>query len=266
MASTCAACIALMDAGVPIKDPVAGISVGLAKDEETGKYKVLTDIQGPEDHYGDMDFKVAGTRNGITAIQMDIKIDGINKNIMEEALTRAKDARFKILDIIKEQIPEPRKELSPYAPKIFTLKINPAKIGEVIGPKGSVINKIIEECGVTIDVDDTGLVFITGMDAVGLEKAAEWIKGIVREVEVGEVFQGKVVKIMDFGAFVEILPGTDGMVHISKFVKERITSVSEVVKEGDIIPVKVMSVDELGRINLSAIDAGFKPAPKNEKR
>jgi len=265
MASTCAACIALMDAGVPIKEPVAGISVGLAKDEKTGKYKVLTDIQGPEDHYGDMDFKVAGTKNGITAIQMDIKIDGINKNIMEEALIRAKDARFKILDIIKAQIPEPRKELSKYAPKIFTLKINPAKIGEVIGPKGSVINKIIDECKVTVDVDDTGLVFITGTDAEGVEKAATWIKGIVREVEVGEVFQGKVVKIMDFGAFVEILPGTDGMVHISKFVKERIQSVSEVAKEGDIIPVKVMAVDELGRINLSAIDAGFTPT-KNTKK
>jgi polyribonucleotide nucleotidyltransferase len=265
MASTCASCIALMDAGVPIKEPVAGISVGLAKDEETGKYKVLTDIQGPEDHYGDMDFKVAGTRNGITAIQLDVKIDGIDKKITEEALSRAKDARFKILDIIKKEIPEPRKSLSPYAPKIFTLKINPAKIGEVIGPKGSVINKIIEECGVTIDVDDSGLVFITGTDEAGVEKAATWIKGIVREVEVGEVFQGKVVKIMDFGAFVEILPGTDGMVHISKFVHDHIKSVSEVVKEGDVIPVKVISVDDLGRINLSAVDAGFKPKPKNIK-
>ncbi len=265
-ASVCASCIALMDAGVPIKEPVAGISVGLAKDEETKKYKVLTDIQGPEDHYGDMDFKVAGTRNGITAIQMDIKIDGIDSKIMEEAMDRAKDARLKILDIIKKQIAEPRKELSPYAPKISTLKISPAKIGEVIGPKGSVINKIIEECGVTIDVEDDGFVSVTGVDAEGVEKAVNWIKGIVREVEVGETFQGKVVKIMDFGAFVEILPGTDGMVHISKFVPSRIQSVSEVVKEGDIIPVKVMSVDELGRINLSALDAGFKPKPKNEKR
>jgi polyribonucleotide nucleotidyltransferase len=265
MASTCAACVALMDAGVPIKEPVAGISIGLAKDEESGKYKVLTDIQGPEDHFGDMDFKVAGTKNGITAIQMDVKIDGIDKKIIEEVLARAKDARFKILDIIKKEIPEPRKSLSPYAPKIFTLTINPAKIGEVIGPKGSVINKIIEECGVTVDVEDTGLVFITGTDEAGVEKAVNWIKGIVREVQVGEVFQGKVVKIMDFGAFVEILPGTDGLVHISKFVPARIRSVSEVVKEGDIIPVKVMSVDELGRINLSAIDAGFKPKPKNIK-
>ena len=265
-ASVCASCIALMDAGVPIKEPVAGISIGLAKDEKTKKYKVLTDIQGPEDHYGDMDFKVAGTKNGITAIQMDIKIDGIDYKIMEEAMSRAKDARFKILDIIKKQIAEPRKELSPYAPKISTLKINPAKIGEVIGPKGSVINKIIDECGVSIDVQDDGFVSVTGVDAEGVEKAVNWIKGIVREVEVGEIFQGKVVKIMDFGAFVEILPGTDGMVHISKFVPSRITSVTEVVKEGDVIPVKVMSVDDLGRINLSALDAGFKPKPKNEKK
>lgn len=265
-ASVCAACIALMDAGVPIKEPVAGISVGLAKDEKTGKYKVLTDIQGPEDHYGDMDFKVAGTRNGITAIQMDVKIDGINSAIVEEALTRAKDARLKILDIIKKEIPGPRKSLSPYAPKIATLTINPAKIGEVVGPKGSVINKIIEECnGVAIDIEDSGFVSVTGQNQEDVDKAITWIKGIVREVQVGEVFQGKVVKIMDFGAFVEILPGTDGMVHISKFVSSRIQSVSEVVREGEIIPVKVMSVDDLGRINLSAIDAGFKPKPKNIK-
>ena len=164
-ASVCAACIALMDAGVPIKEPVAGISIGLAKDEESGKYKVLTDIQGPEDHYGDMDFKVAGTRNGITAIQMDIKIDGIDKVIMEEALDRAKDARLKILDIIKEQIPEPRKELSPYAPKIISFMISPSKIGEVVGPRGSVINKIIEECnGIAIDIEDSGLVAVTGQN------------------------------------------------------------------------------------------------------
>jgi len=263
-ASVCASTIALMDAGVPIKEPVAGISVGLAKDEESGKYKVLTDIQGPEDHYGDMDFKVAGTRNGITAIQLDVKIDGIDKKIVEEALTRAKDARLKILDIIKEQIPESRKELSPYAPKIFSMKINPAKIGEVVGPKGSVINKIIEECGgVAIDIEDSGLVCVTGQNQADVDKAVNWIKGIVREVQVGEIFQGKVVKIMDFGAFVEILPGTDGLVHVSKFVKEHIKNVSDVIKEGETIPVKVISVDDLGRINLSAMDAGFKPKPKN---
>jgi len=259
MASTCAACIALMDAGVPIKEPVAGISIGLAKDEESGKYKVLTDIQGPEDHFGDMDFKVAGTKNGITAIQMDVKTDGIDKKIMEEALNRAKDARLKILDIIKKEIPEPRKSLSSFAPKIFILTINPSKIGEVVGPKGSVINKIIEECGVTIDIEDTGLVFITGQDETGVEKAVNWIKGIVKEVAVGEIFQGTVRKIMDFGAFVDILPGQSGLVHISKFVPYQIKSVKDVVKEGDKIPVKVTSIDDMGRINLSAVDAGFKP-------
>ena len=262
-ASVCAACIALMDAGVPIKSPVAGISIGLAKDEETGKYKVLTDIQGPEDHYGDMDFKVAGTKDGITAIQMDIKIDGIDKKIMEEALARAKDARFKILDIIKEQIPEPRKALSQYAPKIFSMMINPSKIGEVVGPKGSVINKIIEECGgVSIDIEDSGLVCVTGQKQEDVDKAANWIKSIVKEIEIGEVFQGTVRKIMDFGAFVDILPGQSGLVHISKFVPYQIKSVKDVVKEGDVIPVKVTEIDNMGRINLSAMDAGFK-APKN---
>lgn len=265
-ASVCAATIALMDAGVPIKEPVAGISVGLAKDEETGKYKVLTDIQGPEDHYGDMDFKVAGTKNGITAIQLDVKIDGINKDIIEEALTRAKDARFKILDIIKKEISEPRKELSKYAPKIFSMMINPAKIGEVVGPKGSVINKIIAECGgVEINIEDSGLVSVTGQNQEDVDKAVNWIKGIVQEVEVGKIYQGTVRKIMDFGAFVDILPGQSGLVHISKFVKERLEKVSDIVKEGDEIPVKVTGIDDQGRINLSAIDAGFKPKPKNNK-
>jgi polyribonucleotide nucleotidyltransferase len=260
MASTCAACIALMDAGVPIKEPVAGISVGLAKDEESGKYKVLTDIQGPEDHYGDMDFKVAGTKNGITAIQMDIKIDGIDKKIMEEALDRAKDARLKILDIIRKEIPEPRKNLSPYAPKIFSMMINPAKIGEVVGPKGSVINKIIEECGgVSIDIEDSGLVCVTGQEQENVDKAVNWIKGIVKEVTVGETYMGTVRKIMEFGAFVDILPGQSGLVHISKFVPYQIKSVKDVVREGDKIPVKVTSIDDQGRINLSAMDAGFKP-------
>jgi len=264
MASTCAACVALMDAGVPIKEPVAGISIGLAKDEETGKYKVLTDIQGPEDHYGHMDFKVAGTKNGITAIQMDIKIDGIDKKIMEEALDRAKDARFKILDIIKKQMPEPRKELSPYAPKIFSMMINPEKIGEVVGPKGSVINKIIDECGgIAIDIEDSGLVCVTGQDQENVDKAVNWIKSIVKEIEIGEIFQGTVRKIMEFGAFVDILPGQSGLVHISKFVPQHIDKVTDVVQEGDKIPVKVVSIDELGRINLSAIEAGFKPKSKH---
>ena len=264
-ASICASTIALMDAGVPIKEPVAGISVGLAKDEETGKYKVLTDIQGPEDHFGDMDFKVAGTKNGITAIQLDVKIDGINKDIMEEALTRAKDARFKILEVIKKEISEPRKELSKYAPKIVSFMINPEKIGEVVGPKGSMINKIIDECnGVDINIEDSGLVAVTGQNQADVEKAANWIKSIVKVIEVGETFEGTVRKIMEFGAFVDILPGQSGLVHISKFVKERLEKVTDVVREGDKIPVKVIGIDDQGRINLSAVDAGFQPK-KNQK-
>ncbi len=259
MASVCAATIALMDAGVPIKEPAAGISIGLAKDEESGKYKVLTDIQGPEDHFGDMDFKVAGTKNGITAIQLDVKIDGISNAIMVEALTKAKDARLKILDIIKAQIAAPRPQLSPHAPKIASFMINPAKIGEVVGPKGSVINKLIEEFGVTIDIEDSGLVAITGQDQAKVDSCAAKIKSIVREVVIGETFQGTVRKIMDFGAFVDILPGQSGLVHISQFVPNKIASVKDVVKEGDVIPVKVVEIDAMGRINLSAKDAGFKP-------
>ena len=262
MASVCAASLALMDAGVPIKEPAAGISIGLAKDEATGNYKVLTDIQGPEDHFGHMDFKVAGTKNGITAIQMDIKIDGINRDIIKEALAKAKDARLKILDIIKKAIPEPRKNLSVFAPKIFSMQINPAKIGEVVGPKGSVINKLIEEFLVSIDIEDSGLVFITGQDQTAVDACVARIKGIVKEVEVGEKFEGTVRKIMDFGAFVDILPGQSGLVHISKFVPYQIKNVQELVKEGDKIPVVVTSIDELGRINLSALDAGFKPKPR----
>ncbi len=262
MASVCAATIALMDAGVPIKEPVAGISIGLAHDEASKKYALLTDIQGPEDHFGDMDFKVAGTKNGITAIQMDIKIDGISQEIMKEALALAKDARLKILDIIKKEIAAPRSQLSQYAPKIFSMMINPSKIGEVVGPKGSVINKMIEQYGVTIDIEDSGLVVITGQDQTMVDACANQIKGITREVAVGEKFNGVVRKIMDFGAFVDLLPGQSGLVHISKFVPYQIKNVQEVVKEGDVIPVVVTGIDDLGRINLSAQDAGFKPKPK----
>jgi len=262
MASVCAACLALMDAGVPIKEPVAGISIGLAKDKQTGKYKVLTDIQGPEDHFGDMDFKVAGTKNGITAIQMDIKIEGIDNKIFKEALLKAKDARFKILDIIKKVIPEPRKNLSSFAPKISIIQINPSKIGEVVGPRGSVINKIIEQYGVDINIEDSGSVFITGQDQKAVEDAVTKIQAIVREVQVGEEFQGTVRKIMDFGAFVDILPGQSGLVHISKFAPYKIDKVEDVIKVGDVIPVKITGIDELGRINLSAVDAGFQPTKK----
>lgn len=262
MASVCAATVALMDAGVPIKEPVAGISIGLAKDEETGKYKVLTDIQGPEDHFGDMDFKVAGTTNGITAIQLDVKIDGISCEIIEEALIRAKDARLKIIDIIKNVIDKPREQLSQHAPKIFSFMINPSKIGEVVGPKGSVINKMIEKFNVEINIEDSGLVVVTGMSQKGVDDCVAEIKSIVREVAVGEKFDGVVRKIMDFGAFVDILPGQSGLVHISKFVPHKIKTVDEVVKEGETIPVVVEGIDDLGRINLSAIAAGFKPRKK----
>ena len=193
---------------------------------------------------------------------MDIKIDGIDKKIMEEALERAKDARFKILDIIKKAIPEPRKNLSPFAPKISIIQINLAKIGEVVGPRGSVINKIIEEYGVSIDIEDSGLVFITGQDQTAVENTVNRIKSITREVQIGEIFQGTVRKIMDFGAFVDVLPGQSGLVHISKFATYKIDRVEDVVKVGDVIPVKITGIDELGRINLSAVDAGFQAKKK----
>lgn len=262
MASVCATSLALMDAGVPIKEIAAGISIGLAEDNDFSKQKLMVDIQGPEDHLGGMDFKVAGTKNGVTAIQVDTKTDGIDNNMLKEALSLAKTARLEILGIIKKTISEPRKSLSVYAPKIKIIQINPQKIGEVVGPKGSVINKMIEKYNVSIDIEDSGLVFVTGEDEKGVDGAIQEIKGMTREVVAGEVFQGEVVKIMDFGAFVQILPGTDGLVHISNFVPYHIKSVNEVAKVGDIIPVKVISVDELGRINLSAIEAGFRPKAK----
>lgn len=265
MASVCATTLALMDAGVPIKEMVAGISIGLAEDEDPLKQKLMLDIQGPEDHLGGMDFKVAGTKNGITAIQMDIKTDGININLMKEALTLAHKARLEILDIMKKTISEPRANLSQWAPKIKTMHITPSKIGEVVGPRGSVINKLIEKFNVTIDIEDDGSIFITGADDKAVNGVMDEIKGITREVEIGEIFQGEVRKIMEFGVFVDILPGTSGLVHISKLVPYFVKDAREVVKEGDIIPVKVISVDELGRINLSAIEAGYRPKDKPKK-
>ncbi len=249
MASVCAASLALMDAGVPIKKPVAGIAVGLAKNGKD--YKILTDIQGPEDHFGDMDFKVAGTTEGITAIQMDVKIRGIDMEIIEQVLARAKKAREQILEITKKTLAEPNKSLSPFAPRIFRVKINPDKIGTVIGPGGKMINEIIDKCGVTIDIEEDGNVFV-GADKEGsAEKAIEWIESITKEVEVGQLYQGKVVKILEFGAFVEILPGKDGLVHISELEPHRVEKVEDVLKIGDVIPVKVISVDEQGKISLS---------------
>lgn len=261
MASTCAACLALMDGGVPIKRPVSGIAMGLMmeinneKSSEDKEYVVLTDVQGEEDHYGDMDFKVAGTEKGITALQMDIKIRGITDKIIKQALEQSRPAREEIRNTMTQTLVEPRKELSPYAPRIFVIKINPEKIGEVIGTGGKIINEIIETCNVTIDIEDSGEIFITSENQESAKKAIDWINNIVKEVEVGEIYQGTVKRIMDFGAFVEILPGQEGLVHISHLDNKRVNKVTDVVKLNDIIPVKVISIDEQGRINLSLKEA-----------
>lgn len=262
MASVSSSSLALMDAGVPIKAPAAGIALGLMQDQNgkysvgddiSGKarYKILADIQGPEDHHGDMDFKVAGTNEGITAIQMDVKISGITSEILKETLFQGKKIRLGILEEMKKILPAPRPQLSPYAPRILTLQINPEKIREVIGPGGKIINEITRETGVTIDIQDSGLIFITSEKEETAEKALAWIKNITREVKVGEIFQGKVKRILDFGAFVEILPNQEGLVHISELAPYRVERVEDVVKIGDIVPVKVISIDEQGRINLS---------------
>ncbi|HMM68938.1 MAG TPA: polyribonucleotide nucleotidyltransferase [Gudongella oleilytica] len=248
-ASVCGSTLALMDAGVPIKAPVAGIAMGLIKNED--KVAILTDIQGLEDHLGDMDFKVAGTRGGITAIQMDIKIPGIDEPILKEALEKARIGRLYILDKMEETIKTPRTELSPYAPRIHTLQINPDRIRDIIGPGGKVINRIIDETGVKIDIEDDGRVAIVSNDGEGAKKAIQMIMDIVKEVEAGEIYTGKVTKIMNFGAFVEVLNGKEGLVHISQLAKERVNKVEDVVKVGDEITVKVMEIDSQGRINLS---------------
>lgn len=249
-ASISSSSLALMDAGVPIKRPATGIAIGLARSEDGKEWKVLTDIQGPEDHHGDMDFKVAGTTEGITAIQMDVKIDGISREIMEAALKNAKKARLEILKEIGKTISEPKKELSPYAPRIIKIQINPEKIREVIGPGGKVINEIIEETGVQIDIQDSGLIFITSEKEEAAKKALSWIQNITREVKAGETFQGKVKRILNFGAFVEILPGQEGLIHISKLSNKRVEKVEDVVKVGELVKVKVIEIDNQGRINL----------------
>jgi polyribonucleotide nucleotidyltransferase len=248
-ASICASTLALMDAGVPIKAPVAGVAMGLIKDGD--HFSILTDIQGMEDHLGDMDFKVAGTAKGVTALQMDIKIDGINRSILEQALAQAKEGRMFILNKMLERIKEPKKSLSPYAPKIVTMQINPDKIREVIGAGGKVINKIIEETGVKIDIEQDGRVYIASSNEEMNEKARSIIEGIVREVVVGETYLGTVKRIEKFGAFVEILPGKEGLVHISQLSTERVGKVEDVVSIGDAITVKVTEIDSQGRINLS---------------
>lgn len=251
MASICSSSLALLDAGVPIKSAVAGISMGLMQDEK-GNYALLTDIQGPEDHHGDMDFKIAGTKGGITALQLDVKIRGINEKIIKEAFEKAKEARVKIIDeVISPILSKPRPNLSPFAPKIFVLQINPEKIGMVIGTGGKTINKLVEDFGVEIDIDDTGEVFVTGTDEEKARLAMETIRSIVKDVEVGDVYTGKVKRILDFGAFVEIAQGKEGLVHISQLDHKRVAKVTDVVDVGDTVKVKVVGIDELGRVNLS---------------
>ncbi len=251
MAAISSSSLALMDAGVPLKAPVAGIALGLIADNQD-KYKILTDIQGPEDHYGDMDLKVAGTKKGITVVQMDVKVDGISEKVLEEALEKGKKARFQILEKMQKTIQKPRPDLSPFAPRILTIQINPEKIGKVIGPGGKMINEIIEEYNVSIDIEETGIIFITAEREEAAKKAVTRIKDITREVKVGETFQGKVKRILDFGAFIEILPGQEGLLHISKLdPQRRVRRVQDVVKLNDIIPVKVISIDDQGRIDLS---------------
>ena len=260
MASVCGSTLSLMDAGVPIHAPVAGVAMGLIKDTDSGKVTVLTDIQGLEDFLGDMDFKVAGTMNGITAIQMDIKIAGIDRAILSQALKQALDGRLFILGKMLDCIGAPREQLKECAPKIIRFTINPDKIREVIGPGGKMINKIIAETGVKIDIEDDGRVFISTPDQAAADKARKIIEGIAKDIEVGEVYTGKVVRIMNFGAFVQLLPGKDGMIHISKLAKGRVEKVEDVVNIGDELEVKVSEIDAQGRVNLIRNDIDYGPA------
>lgn len=249
MASTCASTLSLMDAGVPIKAPVSGVAMGLVKEGEN--FTILTDIQGLEDANGDMDFKVAGTSKGITAIQMDIKVDGLTKDILQAALAQAKKGRAFILGKMLECISEPRKQLKKYAPKITTIKVNPEKIKDIIGPGGKVIKKIVEDTGAQIDINDDGTVYIAAADSASADAAIKTIQDITAEPEVGKVYTGKVTRIMNFGAFVEFMPGREGLVHISQLAKERVEKVEDVVSVGDEIVVKLVEIDSKGRLNLS---------------
>ena len=254
MASTCGSTLSLMDAGVPIKAPVSGIAMGIIVGDEHN-FKVLTDIQGLEDHYGDMDFKAAGTTKGITAVQMDVKVDGVTLEMLAAVLEQSHGNRKEILDKMLAAIPEPRLNLSPYAPRIITLHINPDKIRDVIGPGGKMINQIIDETGVSIDIEDDGSVFITATDETGAKKAVEWINNITREVVAGEIFTARITRIMAFGAFAEVLPNQEGLIHISELSRERVDKVGDIVSVGDMVSVKVKEIDSQGRINLSMKDA-----------
>ncbi len=265
-ASICGSTLSLLDAGVPIKDSVAGIAMGLIKDEKTNKIAILTDIQGLEDHFGDMDFKVAGTRDGITALQMDIKIDGISREILATALEKAKRARLHILSIMNECIATPSEEMSKYAPKIFTMQILPEKIREVIGPGGKVINKIIDETGVKIDTFDDGRIAITADSRENGERAKEMINEIVKEIEVGEIYSGVITTITSFGAFVELIKGKEGLLHISNMTHERLDKVENLFKVGDVVEVKVIEIDNQGKIKLSRKALLEKPKKEKEEK
>lgn len=252
--SVCGSCLALMDAGVPIKAPVAGIAMGLierVEDDGTSKIAILSDIQGMEDFLGDMDFKVAGTSKGVTAIQMDIKVHGLSRQILEDALAQAKEGRMFIMDKMLEEIQQPREELSKYAPRIITMTIDPDDIRTVIGPGGKTINRIIAETGVKIDIEDDGTVYVAAPDFESAEKGVREIELLLKDAEVGEIYEGKVTRIMNFGAFIEILPGKEGLLHISKMAKERVEKVEDVMNVGDIVKVKVTEIDSQNRINLS---------------
>ncbi|MDI9387210.1 MAG: S1 RNA-binding domain-containing protein, partial [Spirochaetota bacterium] len=259
MASVCGGTLSMLAAGVPMKKPVAGIAMGLitegSADNPYERYAVLSDILGEEDHLGDMDFKVAGTEDGITGFQMDIKIAGVTTEIMTKALSQAKDARLHILNIMNKTISKPASSISKYAPKIESMKIDVDKIGALIGPGGKTVKGISALYGVTINTDDDGTVTIYGKTAAATEDAKRAVKGIVEDPEVGFIYNGTVKRIMDFGAFVEILPGKEGLCHISKFSRSKINAVSDVVKEGQQIPVKLLEIDKMGRLNLSYIDA-----------
>ena len=265
MAAVCGSTLALLDTGVPIRAPVAGIAMGLIKEDE--RYVILTDIQGVEDHLGDMDFKVAGTRQGITALQMDIKIKGLTSTIMSQALNQALQARLKVLEVIQAVMPAPRPDLKPHAPRMTVLKIDPEKIGTIIGPGGKMIRSIQDQTGARIDIEDDGSVFIAAADGPSAQKAREMIEGLIEEAVVGRVYTGKVVRVTDFGAFVQILPGTDGLVHISQLDSQRVEKVEDVVRVGDEITVMVTNIDSDGRIRLSrqAVLEGWTPEEAMER-
>jgi polyribonucleotide nucleotidyltransferase len=261
MATVCGGILCMMDGGVPVKDTVAGIAMGLLK--EGDEVVVLSDILGDEDHAGDMDFKVCGTKKGVTAMQMDIKIDRLSEDVLRKALYQAKEGRFYIIDKITASLSEPRKELSPYAPRITTMKVKPDKIRDVIGSGGKNIRQIISETGVNIDVEDDGTVTIASNDADAAARAIAMVKWLTEEAEIGKIYMGTVKKVVDFGAFVEILPGTEGLVHISQLAKERVNKVTDIINEGDKVAVKVLEIDKSGKIRLSRKEALGEDVSKN---